>query len=158
MFRASSRYASYVPRKFKHSDWVNCVAISPDSRKLLTATNDGHVSLWELSSPDVFKGPVKSHRGFPIQCVAFSPDGLIFASGGDDQSIRVWNSESFREIYRPMELKGPVKSIAFCPNPNRKQLSSITGCGGGKLQFWDLGTKVMKELFKHIERNTFNDI
>jgi WD40 repeat protein len=43
-----------------------------------------------------------------------------------------------------MVFKGPIRSLAFCPDPSRKQLSSITECGGGKLQFWDLKTKIME--------------
>jgi WD40 repeat protein len=67
---------------------VDAIAWSPDSRHLASASFDGKIRLWEVSSGEcqkVFEG----HRG-SVNSIAWSPDGRRLVSGGDDGTIRVW--------------------------------------------------------------------
>ena len=74
-----------------HTDFVNSVAFSPDGMTLVSASDDGTVRLWDLST----RRPVhilKRHSGSRcnwVNSVAFSSDGKRLVSGGFD-GCRVW--------------------------------------------------------------------
>ncbi len=56
--------------------------------KILTASRDQTIKLWELSTGYVLRTFV-GHSDW-VKCVAVSLDGLYFASSGIDQSILIW--------------------------------------------------------------------
>ena len=60
----------------------------------------------------VLKGHINS-----VTSVAFSPDGKKIVSGSYDQTIRVWDAETGKEIIQPLEgHSGYVNSVAFSPD------------------------------------------
>src|SRR5215475_4271527 len=75
-----------------HKRLVTCLAISPDSRLLASASDDMTVRLWNLPDGALLKTIVcldyYDHEDFypplgvePIECIAFSPDVRILAIG-----------------------------------------------------------------------------
>jgi WD40 repeat protein len=80
---------------------VNQAVLSPDGRRLLTASFDGKVRLWDFPTGQLL-GVLGSHNGF-VWAVAFSPDGRLAASAGGgekdggkilpgtDHDIRLWD-------------------------------------------------------------------
>jgi WD40 repeat protein len=70
-----------------HNGQVNAVAFSPGSKRLLSASHDGAIRVWdeghEVMAFDWKIGPVTA--------VAFSPDGLIAAAAGDKGQVVVWD-------------------------------------------------------------------
>ncbi len=78
------------------------------------------------------------HAG-PIYSVAYSPDGKILASSSEDQTIKLWNVETRREILTLPGI-GRIMSIAF--SPDGKLLASSGDAGN--LNVWDVrsGKKV----------------
>lgn len=65
-----------------HDRSVGGVGLSPDARRIATASDDGTVRIWDLTS----KGnPLVLHgHGDQIYEVVFSPDGQRIASTGHD--------------------------------------------------------------------------
>ena len=51
-----------------------------------------------------------------INSVAFSPDGKTLASGSRDNTIRLWNAATGKEILKIEEHPSDVNSIAFTPD------------------------------------------
>ena len=53
-----------------------------------------------------------------VWSVAFSPDGQRLASGGDDQTVKIWDSATGKEL---LSLKGHAgrSSVAFSPDGQR---------------------------------------
>ena len=69
---------------------VECLAFSPDGRRLVSGHDDHALRVWELPSGrplHVIKGHTER-----IVCVAFSPDGRTIASGGIDGTVRLWDA------------------------------------------------------------------
>jgi WD40 repeat protein len=66
--------------------------------------------------------------------VAFSPDGKTLASAGDDQTIRLWETATGKEIRRLTGHQSGISSVAF--SPDGKRLASA--CADGTLLVWDL--------------------
>ena len=75
-----------------HTDQVYAVALTPDGRKLATASFDATVRLWDLATgteEKVFAGPTGHTK--MILSIAVHPEGRLIASGGIDGSLRFWD-------------------------------------------------------------------
>jgi WD40 repeat protein len=80
-----------IARLRPHRKQVNDIAISPDERRLATASNDGSVRVWDLAK---HRECVSFDWGIgKVGAVAFSPDGLTLAAGGEDGRIVIWDAE-----------------------------------------------------------------
>ncbi|MDE0327444.1 MAG: hypothetical protein OXN27_26245, partial [Candidatus Poribacteria bacterium] len=74
---------------------IYSIAYLPDRQRLAVATGIG---IWIYDAEtgkelDLLTG----HTGF-VSTVAFSPDGNTIASGGYDETIRLWDVQTRREI------------------------------------------------------------
>lgn len=55
------------------------------------------------------------HQG-AVRCVAFSPDGKLIASGGDDNTVRLWDASTGKEVRCLKGHKETVCGLAFTPD------------------------------------------
>jgi WD40 repeat protein len=134
-----------VARFRGHGANPNCVAASPDGRRLLSCSNDGTMILWDRDTGSVLRR--LQGQGGNIYSVCFSPDGRRALSGGADTIVRLWDLESgvtIREFRGHPEL---VSSVAFSPD-GRLAYSTSGGYPGEGLQdgrdcairVWDVET------------------
>jgi WD40 repeat protein len=134
---ASGKQLHEFPGPFPDG-WIKSVALSPDGRFVAAASNElldqqsstwlGDVKVWDLSSKQLLH-TLKGHRGEVID-VTFSPDGQRLASTSDDQSVRVWEVKTGREIFT---LRGADHWAAY--SPDGKHLA--TGNWDGTVKVWD---------------------
>src|SRR5262245_2857918 len=121
------------------------VAFSHDGRLLAVATGDatrptkkGFARLYDAAGNLQFE--LEGHNRV-VTAVAFSPDDSTLATASADESIKLWNIASGKEI---RELEGhsrPVNSLAFLADG--KWLVSVCGgraVGGNELKLWDLAS------------------
>jgi hypothetical protein len=102
-----------------HKGWVHNVDFAPDARRLVSASGDDTVRLWDVESGRLVRTLPGHSRG--ALCARFSPDGRWIASGGTDQTIRIWDAES-GQLQRELtghRLQGVVKSLAWSPDNRR---------------------------------------
>jgi hypothetical protein len=88
---------------------------------------------------------LSGHAG-EVFALAFSPGGGQLASGGGDQTIRLWDSATGRELKVLRGHVGPVRALAF--SGTRPLLAS--GSTDTTIRIWDLGSgKELKALTSH---------
>lgn len=73
-----------------HRDIIECVAISPDEKYVVSGLRDQTVRLWDVEKGVEVAKSVMKHDGC-VMTVGFSPDGRYIASGSIDRTICVWN-------------------------------------------------------------------
>jgi hypothetical protein len=74
-------------------------------------------------------------HGAPISSVAFSPDGKFLASGSDDNTVKVWEVGSWREVIT-LRHGDRVRSVSF--SPDGKFLAS--GSKDNTVKVWEVGS------------------
>ena len=71
-----------------------------------------------------------------VNSVAFSPDGKMLTSGSSDNSVRLWNVSTGKEIARMEGHSQSVYSVTF--SPDGKMLAS--GSHDNTVRLWDVST------------------
>jgi WD40 repeat protein len=70
-----------------HQGFVTQIALSPDERRLVSASADNTLRLWDLASGE--SRILRGHTG-PVSDVAFSADGQQIVSTSADGTVRLW--------------------------------------------------------------------
>jgi WD domain, G-beta repeat/Tetratricopeptide repeat len=68
--------------------------------------------------------------------VAFSPDGQRLASGSSDQTAKIWDSATGKELFALKGHAGSVGSVAFSPDGQRL----ASGSADQTVRIWDSAT------------------
>jgi WD40 repeat protein len=82
-----------------HAGAVYGVAISPDEKRLATASADGSVRIWDIASGDELLRLTGQRRAF--WSVAFSPDGRQLAATSSDGTLRIWDATPVADAAPP---------------------------------------------------------
>ena len=137
-----------------HSKPVNTIAFSPDGTWLASGANDDTIKIWDTSTGYVLR-TLYGHSS-NVNALAVSPDGKLLASGsGDmistreiptfkrggivggarDNTIRIWDVQSGREI---RTLRGhvlPIGGVAFSADGR-----TLTTASGDAVKVWDVAS------------------
>ena len=79
-------------RKFQasftsHSNWIRSAKFSPDSRLIVSGSDDKSVKIWDVAKKSVIH-TFLDHTGI-VNNVRFHPDGTCVASCAHDKKIKV---------------------------------------------------------------------
>jgi WD40 repeat protein len=118
-------------------EFVWAVAVSGDSRWIVTAGGDWDTASGELKVCEVETGMVKKLQGHSqtINCIDISGDHTLLASGSWDQTVRIWNLETGKLMVGPFECIDWVGAIRF--STDSKKLA-VELWPGKCLEVWDV--------------------
>lgn len=108
------RQHQFVDSLRGHQGTVLAMAFSRDSRRVLTACEDGKVRIWSVPDWKLLH-TLTGHQG-PVHWAEFSADGNWVVSGGEDKTVRIWSSEDGSVVQTLEESRAPVRTVAFSPN------------------------------------------
>ncbi len=115
-------------------DVIFQVAITPDGRTGLLASNEPFVRLWDLENWREI-GRLEGHEGW-IPGIDISPDGDHALTCSVDGTLILWDLDTLEAIHR---LDGHGKglwSVAFSPDGR----TALSDSGDSSMIFWDLET------------------
>jgi eukaryotic-like serine/threonine-protein kinase len=119
---------------------VRSIAWSPDGRVLVSSENfNGLVHVWDPASGKLVR-TFKAH-GHYLTSIAFSPDSQRFATASLDQSARIWETATGKNLLKiPEPHRGPTQSVCFSPDG----LKIATAGDDGVVKMWNSssGTEV----------------
>ena len=78
--------------RLDHKEAVYSAAFSPDSKQVVTASEDGTAKIWVVKT-GLCKLTLKGHS-FAVLWAAFSPDGRSVTTTSSDGTLKIWNAKS----------------------------------------------------------------
>jgi WD40 repeat protein/serine/threonine protein kinase len=120
-------------RCFAGHQWVvTAVVFMPDGQRFLSASMDGTLRLWSLSSGRELLR--MEHRG-GVDDVAASPDGRLALSAGFlDKTVRLWDLQDGTQLHQFEGHSQAVLSVAISPDG----LQALSSSADGAVCLWRL--------------------
>jgi WD40 repeat protein len=93
-----------------HDSLIHSTNYSPDGTRLLSASEDGKVILWDTQSGlELQSMNPPSRTGF----ARFAPDGLRAITVGEDGNVAIWNQAFTNIDHRVDEHEDPIRALAI---------------------------------------------
>ncbi len=108
------RTHKFVDELRGHEGTVLSLAFSRDTRKVVTACEDGKLRVFSVGDWKLI-ATLSGHHG-PVHRAEFSPNGLWIASAGEDHTVRVWSAEDGTLLQTLQESQEPLLDVAFSPD------------------------------------------
>ncbi|MCS6864278.1 MAG: WD40 repeat domain-containing protein [Gemmataceae bacterium] len=119
-----------------HTDWITSIAFSPNGRTLasVAAEKDNRLRLFELSLLDSSSG--SGGHSLAVNAVAVSPDGKWVATASIDQTIKIWDIETGKEVATLIGNADTPFAIAFTNNSTVVMGGRTPTADSGRLHLW----------------------
>lgn len=114
-----------------HTDWIQSLVFSADSKQLYSAGNDGKVLRWNYAEP---KKPVQLiELPYAVRCLSLSTQRGQLAVGGFGEEVGIWDLQKNEWVFKFSCSCGDQRCVRFSPEGDKLL------CGGrdGVLRVWD---------------------
>jgi WD40 repeat protein len=114
-----------------HAAYVTDVGFSPDGQRLLSASADGSITLWQIASGDaIWRNNASAN---PVLRVASSPDGLWLATGSKGGGIAIWDAKTGKQALSFVGNSSDVQALDFSPDSRHL----VSGGSDRRARIWD---------------------
>ena len=117
-----------------HRDAILALTTSQNGQ-VVSASVDGIVKLWYPNQAWKSKTLIAHQKAKVSIAVAFSPDGQMIATGSDDQTVKLWESQSQALVQTLTHPRG-INAVAF--SPDGEMLAS--GSSDNSVHLWNVKT------------------
>ncbi|MCJ7449825.1 MAG: hypothetical protein MUO72_19280 [Bacteroidales bacterium] len=117
-----------------HTGEIRSLIFSFDGRFLYSASLDGKVLKWDLTtkaSIDISTNMMK------ITSIDLSPDNKYIAGVSDEGKVLLWNPETSSDNFRIESAGKTIKTIKFKPDENMLGVGYTDGC----FEIWDISAR-----------------
>ncbi len=134
-----------------HEDRVRHATFSKDGQRILTSSNDRTARIWTLKETAQPDGSTKIEAAvtqifngheWAVLSAEFSDDGKFIITASEDNTARIWDAASGKELSVLAGHTARVTSVAFAPGENPTR--AVTASQDGAVKLWD--TKENKEI------------
>jgi WD40 repeat protein len=125
--------ATFERRLDGHTNFVWDVAVTPDGHRIVSASNDTTVKIWNSTSGALIC-TLRGHDAF-VCSLAISADGQRLATGDINGRVFLWNLSNGQQVGQVDHGSGDAK---VCWKPDGVAL--ISGGSSGALRVWDAKT------------------
>lgn len=121
-----------IERYVGHTEEITSLAVTPDSRRVITGSRDAALRVWDLET-GAEQHILAGHEQY-IYSVAVSPDGRLAASASSDRTVKVWDLATGACVHTLAGHKFDVYCLAFTPDGR----GLVTGSQDETVRCWDI--------------------
>ena len=120
-----------------HSKGINCLCLSPDMKRILSAGKDYSIKLWDFKTKKCLH---PFNLGYPksIKTVCFSPDGnMALFGGGNTFEMELWDlddPEKEKIIRKYGEHSNDINEVCFSSDGKK----ALSGSSDGTIKLWNV--------------------
>jgi WD40 repeat protein len=132
-----------------HAALVTACAVTPDGRRVISASGDKTLKIWDMESGRVL-ATLEGHAGGVTAC-AVTPDGRRVVSASGDRTLKLWDLDTSRPL---TTFEGHADRVTACAvTPDGRRV--ISASADRVLGVWDLDSgRILATLEGHTDRVT----
>ena len=118
-----------------HNLGVTALAITPDSRRIISGGGDGQVRVWDLTLTRPYiqelKETMKEHKS-KVSCIKIKSNGLECVSSSEDGTVIIWDLTRFVRLQMVM-ANTLFECVSYHPDENQ----ILTSGTDRKVAYWE---------------------